>query len=33
VRLASSDGRFEVLAQAPARRPELFPEAQTVTPQ
>jgi hypothetical protein len=33
VRLASSDGRFEVLAQAPARRPELFAEAQTVTPQ
>lgn len=33
VRLASTDGRFEVLAEAPARRPELFFDAQTVAAQ
>lgn len=33
VRLSSTDGRFEILAEAPARRPELFPDSQTVAAQ
>jgi hypothetical protein len=33
VRLASTDGRFEVIAEAPAMRPELFSDRQTVAAQ
>lgn len=33
VRLYSTDGRFEILAEAPARRPELFTDSQTVAAQ
>lgn len=33
VRLSSTDGRFEIIAEAPARRPELFPDSQMVVAQ
>jgi hypothetical protein len=33
VRLSSTDGRFEIIAEAPARRSELFADSQTVAAQ